>query len=813
MEGKREGRRGGNVRLPGTYGVPARNSRSRRNRLRRRKRMLAVKFLLAVLGGLFLLLAGIRSWQSPGGKQRPEGEYITLQEAVNLTWLLADEAGIQGVPTALDGEQVLTRLQRMSDGADRELVFSRWEELCAMLGDCGYRLPRENYHGKDPVLSADWYAYFDEARKVWDPAGSIRDLSLTVLGIGGAVTDGAGKTLAESELLSKEARYTFYTERLRDARYRPLTAVGRDGELYAVRAFGETEDTLSNVWLMEETEGVLRCFFQDYEIEIPAENLTAEREQVTDLFFAEGKLVSLHQKKEKISGRLLEATDAGVEIEGVGFVPFAENRQCYRLYGGLKSYAVSDLCIGYAFTDFVIENGELAAALVTKEERMESIRVLVKTSDFGSAYHESLVFQPDCDLRILCGRNAEEELGVVKAGETLTVTRESELLEQGRIVLEPSALTGRTALLNVERNQGVPSYRGVLEVKRTEDGLLLINEVLLEEYLYAVVPSEMPAGYPLEALKAQAVCARTYAYQKMKRAGLPSYGAHVDDSAGFQVYNNIIEHTETTRAVGETKGQVLGFGEGLAETYYYSTSCGYGTDAGVWLNGSVEAYPYLQAKALAADAGKREASLLCEEEAFRSYISQTADTDYEKEEGWYRWTYESSRLDAGRLKETIRKRYAANPDGVLTRLADGSFGSIEPPDPGRIVELAITKRGPGGVAQELLIRGEEAELLIRTEHNIRYVLCDGETKVRRQSQDEVSCPSMLPSAFFVLDAETEGGFVTGYRLTGGGFGHGVGLSQNGARNMAAAGLGSEEILQFFFEGCRIRNVYEENQGE
>ena len=79
----------------------------------------------------------------------------------------------------------------------------------------------------------------------------------------------------------------------------------------------------------------------------------------------------------------------------------------------------------------------------------------------------------------------------------------------------------------------MPSYRGSLELEKQQDGIVVINEVLLEEYLYAVVPSEMPSSYPLEALKAQAVCARTYAYAKMLHAGLPADGAHVDDSAGF----------------------------------------------------------------------------------------------------------------------------------------------------------------------------------------------------------------------------------------------------------------------------------------
>ncbi len=57
------------------------------------------------------------------------------------------------------------------------------------------------------------------------------------------------------------------------------------------------------------------------------------------------------------------------------------------------------------------------------------------------------------------------------------------------------------------------------------EGLVLINEVLMEEYLYSVVPSEMPASYPAESLKAQAVCARTYGYLHLMRPGYGNLGA------------------------------------------------------------------------------------------------------------------------------------------------------------------------------------------------------------------------------------------------------------------------------------------------
>lgn len=91
-------------------------------------------------------------------------------------------------------------------------------------------------------------------------------------------------------------------------------------------------------------------------------------------------------------------------------------------------------------------------------------------------------------------------------------------------------------------------------------GLYLVNELPLETYLACVVPSEMPSGYSTEALKAQAVCARTYACQELEVWAYPECEAHVDDSVSFQVYGNTDRSYSTDWAVAETAGQILTYG-------------------------------------------------------------------------------------------------------------------------------------------------------------------------------------------------------------------------------------------------------------
>ena len=111
------------------------------------------------------------------------------------------------------------------------------------------------------------------------------------------------------------------------------------------------------------------------------------------------------------------------------------------------------------------------------------------------------------------------------------------------------------------------------------------------------------------------------------------------------------------------------------------------------------------------------------------------------------------------------------------------------------------------MADELVIVTEKNTYKVISEHNIRYVLDDGKSKVVRQDGSKVDMPTILPSGFFVLTVGKEKENVVGYTLSGGGFGHGVGMSQNAAKQMAESGYESETILLSFYNGCVIRKLY------
>lgn len=575
---------------------------------------------------------------------------------------------------------------------------------------------------------------------------------------------------------------------------------------------------LYNVWVMETGENYLKVFEEGiekiYECEEGVVIPEQAREQIADIVLSDEQIAQIQVKTHKINGKVLAVDSEGIELEGLGKYGLTEEVKGYRLYDTLTMCSGQDLLIGYDFADFVLEDDKICAILMVKEEVMEYIRVLIKSGDYSGLLHDRLSITCDTDYSICYESNGETVEELHQAGEVCEVDESSQWLKEGRIRIIPSVLTGKVILQNVARNQGIPAYRGTIEVMSTGRGLAVINEVLLEEYLYSVVPSEMPASYPAEALNAQAVCARTYAYKHMLHAGLPEYGAHVDDSTGYQVYNNIAEQEAATTAVKETYGQILFWEEGAepADTYYYSTSCGVGSDAGVWDVESGLSPEYLQSRLINRTEMTGEIAAgnpdLTREEEFAQFICSKNADDYEVTESWYRWQYKKESIDSETILKRVKERYQANPSRVLTLQKDGTFASEDVKEWNHILELEIAERGAGGVAKALLLTTDKGTYRILTEYNIRYVLCDGETEVLRQDGSQISASTLLPSGFFLIEAVKEKENVVGYYLTGGGYGHGVGMSQNGARNMAAQGRTAEEILTFFYRGCLLQNIYE-----
>ena len=609
--------------------------------------------------------------------------------------------------------------------------------------------------------------------------------------------------LAEGQLLAVDGTvYSYISDELARLNYINVDAYRMENTLLAIREKMTDPVVFSEAYLEEADESGIRFFYRGCELYHPCGQKQGS-EQIVTLGLRGGELISYEEDGEIISGKTLQVTEHAVTLEEQGEIPFGEVCEGYYQKEEVHSSNTSDIPIGYAFTDYLIKDGKICAFLILPKERMEYIRVAIQQSDYRGLYHEEVVLQSSEELMLSYLENGERKEEPLSAGKKLVLTQDTDYLKEGMLKVVNPTNSGRTDLLSVHRNQGIPSYRGNFEIHKTEEGLLLINELLLEEYLYAVVPSEMPSTYPSESLKAQAVCARTYSYGYLEHAGLPALGAHVDDSVNYQVYNNIMEKKSSTDAVRQTEGELLLQDGKPITAYYYSTSCGYGTDDRIWKEEGEGAAPYLRSVHIAQDENNESQEISEQtdttqtdelqkkseqEEVLREYLTTVHEEDYEKEEPWYRWSYTVQDLDIDLLKKKLQER------GI-------SFTDFK-----KIKDMEIIRRAAGGSARTLVISTDQGELQVEGEYEIRYVL-NQEGEVIRQDDSAYTLSTILPSAYFVMDLQKGKKGITGYTLSGGGFGHGVGMSQNAAKAMAQSGRTYEEILAMFYWNCQLAKKY------
>ena len=346
-------------------------------------------------------------------------------------------------------------------------------------------------------------------------------------------------------------------------------------------------------------------------------------------------------------------------------------------------------------------------------------------------------------------------------------------------------------------------YPGELQYYEEAQGWVIINEVPLEEYLCRVVPSEMPSGYAAEALKAQAVCARTYAVWQMQEYAYPEYKAHVNDSVSYQVYNNVESQEETRQAVENTAGQIMLYGDGPVKAYYFATSCGSTTDENIWEKGDRNQTPYIAGRRVGTSETVRD---LTDEKVFAKFIKKKHSGDLEIAEPWYRW---SCYVPLGQIHKNVEKwiqiRAARTGDGIL--LKDGENYVWPDADTiGEVQEAEITKRNTGGAVQEMVITGKEGTLKIKYEYNIRLMLGIPGEKIQKNDGNESEGGNLLSSGYFVMEPVEKDGKLDGYQVYGGGLGHGAGMSQNGARILAEQGYRYDEILKYFYKGIRLARL-------
>lgn len=530
------------------------------------------------------------------------------------------------------------------------------------------------------------------------------------------------------------------------------------------------ERIFENAWIVTYQDGILYVYAEGKLQEFYAEGIEELKDVLADIEVIDNRVVRIAMKTDTIRGKVLAISKDFIEIEGYGKIPMSEHFAVYKNYGTLEQLSYTNILVGYDAQEFIVGDGKVCGAVIQEPIEAKNIRVLLTTDNFEGQYHNEIKLYSEKGFYLFCG----EEQVEYPPNTELAFNLECEELKNGSVQIKPLSEEDKTTILSISRSQGHPSYYGNLEIRKEAEGLILINDISLEKYLYSVVPSEMPASYGIEALKAQAVCARSYAYRQILANKLSEFGAHVNDSTSYQVYNNQGDSEQAIQAVEETKGQIMTYQGDVIEAYYFSTSCGHTTNADIWGEGIN--LPYIQGKYV----GESQ-----EEIDFVEFIKNRDYDSYDKEFPWYRWNIFFSLEDIDRC---------LSEKGLLEQT-------------GHVVKMEVTRRGAGSIAKELTIAGEKGTAIIEKEYAIRTFLTPKNQALNRNDGEVLQNFSMLPSGFFILEEVQEEGELKGYQIYGGGFGHGAGMSQNGVKTMVGNGMSYLDVLKFFYTGIEIENVY------
>ncbi len=355
-------------------------------------------------------------------------------------------------------------------------------------------------------------------------------------------------------------------------------------------------------------------------------------------------------------------------------------------------------------------------------------------------------------------------------------------------------------------------YRGSFEVfpqqaaepNHRQNPLSLVNVLGMEDYLKGVVPWEMDPTAPLEALKAQAICARgeTLNFKNTKRFAAGKFDiCDYDACQGYPGTEN--EKPATTRAVIETRGLVAMSGGKIAGTVYGTNSGGISANAAdVWKTSSSISY----LKSIRDFAPNSPLSKI-----WKPSMSE-ADWRLYCEKSWPSYARPS---DAERAKLAQRRasnaRVAAlyGPDDEpefyrwkrLISVGD-ALAAFAPKGFSQVTNFEIAQRTASGHIRQLRVVGYAKN---GAPFSLDLV---GDSVIRAMFSGRMGSTTALPSSTFVVAPQVGAdGKLQGWQLLGAGWGHGVGMCQRGAANHALAGWDARRIISWYYQGVEIRKLY------
>ena len=426
---------------------------------------------------------------------------------------------------------------------------------------------------------------------------------------------------------------------------------------------------------------------------------------------------------------------------------------------------------------------------IRKAPESEIVRVGIGDNSFSRYFYDKTTIYGTSEIKIY-------ENGIfiasIPANQNLNIRTESGMItlykDDGTVLEEstgPYTIICNDGLLGVRglRRAGCNAlYRGAIEiVKYNQNTFHIVNVIEVEDYLKGVVPNEMPVRFGLEALKAQSVAARNYVLSPRTKA----YKAFdVVDSVASQVYYGANSEKQLgNKAVQETEGIVALYDWDLILAQYSSTAGGYTESfAYAFSDPASRSFPSEDKPYLRAKPDILSQTPLNTEEAAAAYYKSKPDS-FDVRSPYFRWTKNWTKDD---LQKTLERTLA---EQSTTGFVHPQFYKGEKLSD--LVELKVLRRGDSGKIIEMEVVTKDKNYKIWKELVIRRLL--------------VNQGKALPSANVVFEhVYDENGNLQTITAYGGGYGHGVGMSQYGAGFMGSEMYQSyDKILKHYYAGITL----------
>ncbi len=603
-----------------------------------------------------------------------------------------------------------------------------------------------------------------------------------------------------------------------------IKVLRKDDEIVAFLELESTEPVILNAYVVGCTQGDITIFtggvLKRYSYKNDLDQGKASG-AIADVKIKRGSATAVTLYEETMTGVMKVVDEAYVEVDQDGVtkqVPLTDVKVYAISDNGPKWRELKDVIVGGSGYKIFLKEGNGCAIVFGQKPTLANMRVSISTTNFAGLLHDTVAITSDTAYSVEAGGDTKK----YEKGQVLTIskTENADLFGQQRIYIKPLDEKGKIQINSIQRNmKNSPQYRGVIEIGKKDGGYTIVNELPLEKYLYNVVPSEMPASYGLEGLKVQAVAARSYAYNQFYVNAYAKYGGNINDSASSQVYNNIEENEVANSAIEETKGQCIAYEGNIITAFYFSTSAGVTTNAGeVWNDRVTKRFPattpeYLKAKEqyIGADYGD-----LTVEENMANFIKSTNVQSYDTQSSWFRWNITMTAADLTEsINRNLKKRYETDTTLVKTLQNGSNYRSRPIESIGKIKDLEVTKRGAGGVVMEMKIVGDQNTILVSTQtaitnliRPIQYNKDKESITVNLKNGSTIKDSTCIPSGFFIIEKKTdESGNLQSVQFFGGGYGHGVGMSQNGTLGMVQEGYTYTDILKHYYNGTELKNIY------